>query len=173
MTTELDKTTPIEESERFAPKVVERRDFLGLTALASFLGSVGLMILGALRLPMPSVFPELGTKFRVGPPERFPRGSAAVIPGRNILVQHDDRGIRVVSLVCTHLGCIVRREGDGSFICPCHGSHFDADGKVVRGPAPAPLRSFHATFAPNGEIVVDSAREVESSFRLATAEERA
>lgn len=166
MTPELDQTKPVYESERFTPKVVERRDLLGLAALWSFITTSTLMFVGALRLPMPSVFPELGTKFRIGPPERFPRNSATVIPGRNILVLHDDRGIRVLSLVCTHLGCIVSREGEAGYICPCHGTRFDADGAVVQGPAPSGLRSFHTTFAPNGEVVVDSGREVDAAFRL-------
>jgi cytochrome b6-f complex iron-sulfur subunit len=173
MTSELERTKPVEESERFAPKVLERRDMLGLAALWSFLGTVGLMIVGALRLPMPSVFPEFGSMFRIGPPGRYRRGSATVIPGRNILVEHDKRGIRVVSLVCTHLGCIVTREGSAGYICPCHGTRFDVEGAVVQGPAPGPLRNFQTTYAPNGEIVVDSGREVDASFRLATEEEHA
>lgn len=173
MSSELERTKPVTESERFSPKVVQRRDFLGLTALWSFITTVALMIIGALRLPMPSVFPEPGSKFRIGPPDRFPKDTGTVIAGRNILVQHDDDGIRVLSLVCTHLGCIVHREGEGGFICPCHGTRFDPEGAVVQGPAPSGLRSFHATFAPNGEIVVDSGREVDAAFRLPLPEGRA
>ncbi|KAL1507139.1 hypothetical protein AB1Y20_007992 [Prymnesium parvum] len=42
---------------------------------------------------------------------------------------------------CTHLGCLVTPNplGDG-FTCPCHGSRYAADGTVLRGPAPRPLR---------------------------------
>jgi menaquinol-cytochrome c reductase iron-sulfur subunit len=41
---------------------------------------------------------------------------------------------------CTHLGCAYHWEQDGNhFLCPCHTSVFDVDGKVVAGPAPRPL----------------------------------
>ncbi len=45
---------------------------------------------------------------------------------------------------CTHLGCTFPwNENDAQFQCPCHGSRYDAEGKVLRGPAPLPLRLAH------------------------------
>lgn len=41
--------------------------------------------------------------------------------------------------VCTHLGCVPlgNQSGDfGGWFCPCHGSHYDASGRVRKGPAP-------------------------------------
>ncbi len=43
--------------------------------------------------------------------------------------------------ICTHLGCVPLGEAgdyDGWF-CPCHGSHFDAAGRIRKGPAPRNL----------------------------------
>lgn len=164
---ELETTAPVAESERFKPKITERRDFLGLAALWSVLTTGFMMLIGILRLPMPSVFPESGTRFRIGKPSRFPAGSATPVHGRNILVFHEDNGFRVVSLICTHLGCIVNHLKDGGYTCPCHGTRFDAEGRVLQGPAPSPLRYLDISFAPNGDLVVDSEKQVEASFRLA------
>ncbi|NXC39195.1 UCRI protein, partial [Penelope pileata] len=40
--------------------------------------------------------------------------------------------------VCTHLGCVpIANSGDfGGYYCPCHGSHYDASGRIRKGPAP-------------------------------------
>jgi Rieske Fe-S protein len=46
-----------------------------------------------------------------------------------------------LSGVCTHLGCNVRWSTDASrFACPCHSGLYDADGAVISGPPPKPLR---------------------------------
>lgn len=47
----------------------------------------------------------------------------------------------VVIGVCTHLGCVpIVNAGDfGGYYCPCHGSHYDASGRVRKGPAPLNL----------------------------------
>lgn len=50
-----------------------------------------------------------------------------------------------INAVCTHLGCVVPwNASENKFICPCHGSQYDATGKVVRGPAPLSLALVHA-----------------------------
>ena len=41
---------------------------------------------------------------------------------------------------CTHLGCLVAPDPEGGFECPCHGSRYDAQGRVTRGPAPRALQ---------------------------------
>merc|ERR1711937_93021 len=43
--------------------------------------------------------------------------------------------------VCTHLGCVpISGAGDfGGYFCPCHGSHYDASGRIRKGPAPLNL----------------------------------
>lgn len=48
---------------------------------------------------------------------------------------------RALSAVCTHLGCNVRwRPEDSKFACPCHAGFYDANGDVISGPPPRPLR---------------------------------
>jgi ubiquinol-cytochrome c reductase iron-sulfur subunit len=44
--------------------------------------------------------------------------------------------------VCTHLGCVPLGNGAGDYhgwYCPCHGSQYDAAGRVRKGPAPRNL----------------------------------
>lgn len=50
-----------------------------------------------------------------------------------------------LNAVCTHLGCVVPwNANENKFICPCHGSQYNSEGKVVRGPAPLSLALVHA-----------------------------
>jgi menaquinol-cytochrome c reductase iron-sulfur subunit len=54
--------------------------------------------------------------------------------------QKPDGTAVVFSPICTHLGCGYRwSEGERKFLCPCHNSVFDLDGRVLGGPAPRPL----------------------------------
>ncbi|CAG0894215.1 unnamed protein product [Cyprideis torosa] len=52
----------------------------------------------------------------------------------------DPRYLIVIG-VCTHLGCVpVPNVGDyKGYYCPCHGSHYDASGRIRKGPAPLNL----------------------------------
>lgn len=51
-------------------------------------------------------------------------------------VYRHDNDYYVVSNRCTHMGCSLGWNGDDkTWDCPCHGSRFNYDGKVVEGPA--------------------------------------
>ena len=54
-----------------------------------------------------------------------------------IAVYKDKTGkVHALSATCTHLGCDVDWNGeDKTWYCPCHGSYFNIDGKVLNGPA--------------------------------------
>lgn len=53
-----------------------------------------------------------------------------------------DGGVRVLSPVCTHTGCIVGWNGSAkTWDCPCHGGRYDADGTPLAGPPMQPLAS--------------------------------
>lgn len=146
-------------SDRLAPEPLPRRDFLGLAGL----WSAGVAIVGSLfgmaRLPKPSVLPEAGRRFRIGRPEDFPPGTEEVLSAEKVLVRSTPQGVAAISLVCTHLGCIVSRESSG-FSCPCHGSAFGQNGEVGGGPAPSGLRWLEVSRGVDGRLVVDADREV-------------
>ncbi len=74
-----------------------------------------------------------------------PSGGALIFRQKNIaviksLINHK-KNIYALSLRCTHLGCIINA-GSNGFTCPCHGSRFDSNGKVLKGPAAQPLTRF-------------------------------
>jgi glycine/D-amino acid oxidase-like deaminating enzyme/nitrite reductase/ring-hydroxylating ferredoxin subunit len=66
-------------------------------------------------------------------------GQAAVkgVGLQQVAGYRDETGVlHAVSATCTHLGCIVAwNEAEKSWDCPCHGSRFDPDGRVLHGPA--------------------------------------
>jgi glycine/D-amino acid oxidase-like deaminating enzyme/nitrite reductase/ring-hydroxylating ferredoxin subunit len=72
-----------------------------------------------------------------------PGEGAVVRKGRSHLaVFRDEAGERhSCSAVCPHLGCLVQWNGaEKTFDCPCHGSRFTPEGRVLTGPATRDLR---------------------------------
>ena len=146
-------------SDRLTPEPVPRRDFLGLSGLWAACLAIFGSLLGMARLAKPSVLPEAGNRFRIGRPQEFPAGSVRVITERNVQVIAAGEGVAAVSLICPHLGCIVKKDGAG-FGCPCHGSIFGRDGDILGGPAPRGLRWLEVSVAADGNLVVDTKKEV-------------
>jgi len=63
-----------------------------------------------------------------------PPGGALVFRDERIALLRDETGFYALSLICTHLGCTVTVSED-ALSCPCHGSRFDRQGTVLKGPA--------------------------------------
>jgi cytochrome b6-f complex iron-sulfur subunit len=159
---ELDMTTtpvPAAPPSRLEPLPMPRRDFLGLAAVWSALTTLAFAAVGALRLPRAAVVPVPSRKFRVTLPEALAPGDAFLPPGRAVALFRDASGVFAISTVCTHLGCIVKKEGAG-FSCPCHGSKFGLDGAVVKGPAPKALAWLSVTKRAGGGYIVDESQTV-------------
>jgi Rieske Fe-S protein len=82
--------------------------------------------------------PEILGKLQVAIPLHVPEAGAWILKTEGEspkLTAFDDR--------CTHLGCRQKWNQDkGLFECPCHGSEFDLEGRVKRGPANRPLPRF-------------------------------
>lgn len=62
--------------------------------------------------------------------------------GQRVAAYRDDNGKLFLSdSTCTHLGCELEyNDSDRSFDCPCHGSRFNYDGKVLEGAATTDLK---------------------------------
>lgn len=133
--------------------IPSRRDFLKI-ATTIMLG-LGGVLGGAAVLRFMGFQSEdsLQTEFDLGPATAFPVDSRVVAELVPALIIHTSGGFSALSLVCTHLGCTVAEESAG-FSCPCHGSQYDSQGKVTRGPASKPLRTLRVEVTGSGHLVV-------------------
>jgi Rieske Fe-S protein len=67
-------------------------------------------------------------------------GNAAGDPTFGGFLARDQGTLRAFAITCPHLGCSYAfDDGKRHFVCPCHGSEFALDGKVIHGPATSPL----------------------------------
>mmetsp|Transcript_26206 Transcript_26206/g.56779 ORF Transcript_26206/g.56779 Transcript_26206/m.56779 type:complete len:268 (-) Transcript_26206:100-903(-) len=92
--------------------------------------------------------------------EKHPAGDRSLAEGlkgdATYLIVKDDNTLESFALnaICTHLGCVVPwSEANNKFMCPCHGSQYDPDGAVIRGPAPLPLALAHVNEANDGKVM--------------------
>lgn len=95
------------------------------------------------------------------------QGRSFMVYRQGIWLIQDDQGWYGLKNNCTHLGC--RLNWDLSkkiFICPCHGSRFNLQGEVIKGPTSRPLSKPYLYVGWKDEIWVDSQKEVDRRFRL-------
>lgn len=90
--------------------------------------------------------------------------AALAVPGGHLRIRPDtmqtpvhvlylDTGYIAISPICQHLGCIVEFEGS-RFVCPCHGSMYDRDGSVLRGPTERALVTFPTEVTADGSLLI-------------------
>ena len=62
--------------------------------------------------------------------------------------------LSAVNPTCTHAGCEVNWAAKSQkFVCPCHASEFGIDGKVLKGPASKPLKTYKAKIEGDSVLV--------------------
>lgn len=132
---------------------MKRRHFIRRLSLslASVAGSIAAVFY--LRQFIPG---HTGDRQRIslGDPRRFPVDTFTFLPEHNLFVYKDHEGVKAVSAVCTHLGCILDKTSDG-FECPCHGSCYNLTGEVLSGPAPRNLTWYRVGRRSDGALFAD------------------
>jgi Rieske Fe-S protein len=129
-----------------------RRAFLKLAGAAA----------GALAFaPLGSVFAKTkkeGASVSVGMLESFKTGTPELVEKEGlkapVIVFRQEGGVSVFSAKCTHLGCTVAVDKSGTYSCPCHGSQFNYDGTVKKGPARKSLATLAVQISDAGEVLV-------------------
>ena len=76
-----------------------------------------------------------------------------------IASRHGDK-VYVMSTRCTHFGCEVELQADGTYKCPCHGAQFDKIGAVTKGPAKKNLPWCEVKIIESGDVQVNLASDV-------------
>ena len=108
---------------------------LMFSAMGNFLSEVG---------NMAAQYVDLITPGDLKSADELKPGNGAVIRKglKKIAVYKNDNGkLLAFSAICPHLGCVLQWNNDEkSFDCPCHGSRFTYEGKLVNGPAVADLK---------------------------------
>lgn len=148
--------------------VEERREFLHtcMTAVAgvTVVGLISPLLGGCEPTSLPTPTGAGGTgndgvTFDVSALEADGAAVATTIKGSDgfsiIIARRSATEYISLSMRCTHQSCTVDDlipEG-GPISCPCHGSQFNLDGTVHRGPAGSPLKSYVTTFDPATKIV--------------------
>lgn len=81
----------------------------------------------------------VGDRVAVEGAESIAPGEGGVVKtpqGKVAMYRAEDGAVHALSAACTHMGCYVKwNPAEKSWDCPCHGSRFDIDGKVIHGPA--------------------------------------
>ena len=87
---------------------------------------------------------------KVGTPVYFDYPSAGY---PNMLMKKSDGTLLAMSMLCTHVCCQCQYYAPSNEIyCPCHGSIYDANGNVLRGPASVRLPEVQLNVDSSGNI---------------------
>lgn len=84
-----------------------------------------------------------------------------------VWVKRDSMGVMALVATCTHLGCEVNYHPEKKeWLCPCHGSIYDIEGRPVSGPAPKALPRVAVERKSDGSLMINTAKQVGMDTRL-------
>ena len=137
--------------DRNCKKGMNRRGFIGF--IVSLVASISVLV------PLKAFSKEKWVS--VGMKDDFADGGFKVIKKEKLFVFRNGESFSAMSGACTHVGCLVERQADGSYLCPCHASKFDEHGHVIEGSkAKKNLMWHNVKVEANGEVMVDVKSEI-------------
>ena len=129
---------------------MDRRQFVTLT-----IGALACATLGCATTPAKEAGTPTSGVVDAGLETDFAKdGVYDAFKDRGFFLIRRGSGLVAVSSICTHRNCKLRPQKDQSFLCPCHGSTFDPEGKVMRGPARRDLPRFETRVDERGHVIV-------------------
>jgi nitrite reductase/ring-hydroxylating ferredoxin subunit len=141
-----------------------RRDFLAIAWRGALWATLGASLVALGRfLGFAQAEPPI--TFILDRPEAYPSGAFTPVADGRAFIGRDARGLYAINATCTHLGCLVQRQGEG-FACPCHASRFDIGGAVLQGPAQRPLARAALALDGEGRVVLNLTQAADADFRL-------
>lgn len=73
----------------------------------------------------------------------------------DLIIYSKENDLKIFSSSCTHLGCKISHISEDELICPCHGSRFSKEGRILNGPAQKSLKQLkHEIDISSGDIIV-------------------
>jgi len=134
-------------------KKKSRREFISKSLFGGgLLASAGVLLHHGIKFIFPEEKEKRSRKLLVGRVDELKIGEAKEvnIGDRSLFLVHTNDGYKVLSAICTHLGCKIKWEGHRDrFYCACHQGIFSPSGDVVSGPPPEPLEEFKVEIDKN------------------------
>jgi cytochrome b6-f complex iron-sulfur subunit len=162
-----DHHTPEEGTASATGSRLNRRSFLTLLAQGSVAAAITAVIVQTVRFLSFQPPDSESSIVPLGQPDSYERDSWVYVAEARVYVGHDGNGLFALDAVCPHLGCLVELHEDGGFMCPCHDSLFDDEGRTLSGPATQPLQHLYLWFdEEQGQLLVDRSEPVEPAVRL-------
>ena len=132
---------------------LDRRGFLRMAAATALAGCASMIV-----TPVTPVGGRVLLTLSDYPRLTEPGGALMIRPvGSDVTVyvlSLEDGGFAAVSPICKHQGCTVDVAGP-ILECPCHGSRYGRDGRVLRGPTTLPLDRYPVDLSTDGILTIE------------------
>lgn len=157
---DINKSEKTVTPEKENVKNLSRRDFIKKSTMSIIVGGAALTTLNLeafAKAPAARAIKTTANDITVKLSENAAlskTGGTVKINDEIMLVRKSDTEFLAIRTICTHKGCDVELEGN-KFICPCHGSEFSLEGKVLSPPAKTDLKIFETIFdSDKGTVVI-------------------